>query len=98
MRRAIWLTAIVASLTTLMTFGRAADLEANLDRYFAPHVASHDFSGVVLIAKGDNILARRSYGMANFESSVPNTPETKFRIASLTKTFTAAAMVVLQEK
>jgi CubicO group peptidase (beta-lactamase class C family) len=73
-------------------------LAARVDAYLAPYVANRDFSGVVLIARGDEILVRKAYGMASFELGVPNTPATKFRIASLTKTFTAAAIVMLKER
>jgi CubicO group peptidase (beta-lactamase class C family) len=50
-----------------------------------------------LIADGDTVLLRKAYGMANYALGAPNTVATKFGIASLTKTFTAAAIVMLQE-
>ena len=68
------------------------------DEYIQAYVRNGDFSGSVLIAKEDRILFRKSYGMANYELSVPNTEKTKFHIASLSKTFTAAAIVILEEK
>jgi D-alanyl-D-alanine carboxypeptidase len=77
---------------------RPKELEAKVDAYFAPFLASRDFAGVVLIAQGDNVVLRKAYGMANCEWAVSNTVDTKFAIASLTKTFTAAAIVLLQER
>jgi len=59
---------------------------------------ARDFSGVVLIARGGKILFTRAYGMANLEHDVPNTIDTKFRLASITKQFTAAAILILQER
>jgi CubicO group peptidase (beta-lactamase class C family) len=56
------------------------------------------FSGSVLIAKDNRIIVSKGYGMANLEHNIENTPKTKFRIASLTKTFTAMAIVMLKEK
>ncbi len=56
------------------------------------------FSGVVLIARDGRILFARPYGMANIELDVPNTLDTKFRLASITKQFTAAAILMLQER
>jgi CubicO group peptidase (beta-lactamase class C family) len=41
---------------------------------------------------------RESYGMANYELSVPNSPRTRFHIASVSKAFTAAAILQLQEE
>ncbi len=59
---------------------------------------AHDFSGVVLIARDGKILFAQAYGMANLEHDVPNTIDTKFRLASITKQFTAAAILILQER
>lgn len=56
------------------------------------------FSGVVLVAKSGEIIFRRAFGFGNREWAVPNTPETKFRIGSITKQFTAAAILRLAER
>ena len=73
-------------------------LSAAADAYFAPLVAAHQFAGTVLVARGDRILLARGYGLANAEVGVPNADETVFRIASISKTFTAAAIVMLAER
>jgi len=54
------------------------------------------FSGAVLVARRSEILLSKGYLYANWELESPNTPQTKFRIASLTKAFTAAAILQLQ--
>jgi CubicO group peptidase (beta-lactamase class C family) len=54
--------------------------------------------GVALVARGSKILINKGYGAANLEWDIPNTPETKFRIASLTKQFTAASILLLEER
>ncbi len=56
------------------------------------------FSGAILIAKDGKVLVSRGYGMANLELDVANTPQIKFRIASVTKPFTATAIMLLQER
>ncbi|WP_051620267.1 serine hydrolase domain-containing protein [Paenibacillus sp. UNC451MF] len=56
------------------------------------------FNGAVLAAQNGQILLCEGYGMANFEHEVPNTSRTKFRIGSLTKGFTAMAIMQLQEQ
>ncbi|HKQ53877.1 MAG TPA: serine hydrolase domain-containing protein, partial [Pyrinomonadaceae bacterium] len=56
------------------------------------------FSGSVLVAQGGKVLFEKGYGPANREWDTPNSPLTKFRIASLTKQFTAAAILILQEQ
>src|SRR5260370_32359401 len=73
-------------------------LEAKVDAYIAPHLSNRDFSGVILIARGDKVLVRKSFGMANYELGVSHTGDTRFRIASLTNTFTAAAIVMLKDR
>lgn len=76
----------------------AQSLEQRVDSYFARAVAGGDFSGSVLIARGDSILVNKSYGLANIELGVPATPRTRYVIASLTKTLTAAAIVRLRDQ
>lgn len=56
------------------------------------------FSGTILVAeKGENILDQ-GYGFADQEWDIPNTPQTKFAIGSMTKAFTAMAIMILQER
>lgn len=55
------------------------------------------FSGVVLVAKDGRPVLRKAYGQANREWNIANAPDTKFRLGSLTKAFTAAAILQLQE-
>jgi CubicO group peptidase (beta-lactamase class C family) len=52
------------------------------------------FNGSLLVAEEDMVIYRNGIGYANIEWNIPNTPHTKFRIASLTKQFTS--MLVLQ--
>ncbi len=57
-----------------------------------------NFNGAVLISQNGEVLVSRAYGLANVEWDIPNTVQTKFRIASLTKQFTAMAILLLQER
>ena len=68
------------------------------DDYIHAYVHNGDFSGSVLITRAGHVLFRKSYGMANYELSVPNTDKTRFHIASVSKTFTAAAIVLLAKQ
>jgi CubicO group peptidase (beta-lactamase class C family) len=61
-------------------------------------VSSRDFSGVVLVARNGHVLFQKAYGMANREHDVQNKLETKFRLGSVTKQFTAMAMMILAER
>ncbi|HEX9953326.1 MAG TPA: serine hydrolase [Rubricoccaceae bacterium] len=60
--------------------------------------AAAGFSGAVLLAHGDTVLLHQGYGLADREHGVPVTPETAFDIGSVTKPFTAAAILRLQEE
>ncbi len=64
----------------------------------APYVNRNDFSGVILIADSKNILYTQAFGYADLAFNIPVTTKSKFRIASITKTFTASAILRLQEK
>jgi len=73
-------------------------IRKRIDEIISFRVKNKDFSGSVLIARGDDILFNKSYGLANMEWGVPNTPATKFRLGSVTKQFTAAAILLLEEE
>jgi CubicO group peptidase (beta-lactamase class C family) len=60
--------------------------------------AMYGFSGTVLVARNGKIVLNQGYGMANKQSALPNTPETVFAVGSLSKQFTAAAILQLEEK
>ncbi|UCC40131.1 MAG: serine hydrolase [Candidatus Aminicenantes bacterium] len=74
------------------------EIESKVDEYIGAYVEMNLFSGSVLITQKGEILFKKAYGMADYEHAVPNTPQTKFRLASLTKQFTAMAVMQLHEK
>lgn len=76
----------------------AQDVAPKLAEYADALAAQGRFSGVVLVAREGKVVFGHAYGMANYELDAPNTTETKFRIGSLTKPFTAAAIMLLQER
>jgi len=73
-------------------------LNAQLDTFLTTQVATDQFSGSVLIARNGKVLLSNGYSMADWDDQVPNTPHTKFHIGSLTKQFTAMAIMILQER
>ncbi len=77
---------------------KPTDLEAKVDAYVRPYLEIKGFSGAILIASKGRVLLRKGYGMANYELDAPNTPETKFHLASISKSFTAAAILILEER
>ena len=64
---------------------------------FLQRASAFGFSGAVLIAKDNKILLYQGYGMADREKGTPITAETLFDIGSITKQFTASAIMKLKE-
>jgi CubicO group peptidase (beta-lactamase class C family) len=71
---------------------------ARLDAVVQSYVQNKTFSGSVLVARGSEVVLSRGYGPANLEWNIANAPSTKFRLGSLTKQFTAASILLLEER
>ena len=84
-------------LPITVTAGRA-ELEAEVDAFLGPIVDMDLISGSVLIARNGEILLAKGYGPANREYEIPCTPETKFRLGSVSKQFTSAAIMLLVQQ
>jgi CubicO group peptidase (beta-lactamase class C family) len=98
------LVSVTAAIALL--FGTPSIAQSDLDSSDAAHrIAEYldainelgPFNGVILVAKKGKIVAANSYGMADFEFQIPNSPKTKFRIASVTKPITATAVMLLAD-
>lgn len=72
--------------------------QAAVDSVLQNYARDGNFSGAVLVAKDGKVVFRKAYGLADREWRVPNTPDTRFRIGSMTKQFTAAAILKLAEQ
>jgi CubicO group peptidase (beta-lactamase class C family) len=72
------------------------DVISSIDAHLDNLAKEGSFSGSVLIAQGDNVLLSAGYGMADRENHVPNTPQTGFHVGSVTKQFTAMAVLILR--
>ena len=88
----------ICSLVITWPLAGQTKLTRRVDEYFAAAVQGGDFSGSVLIARGNAVWVRKSYGLASIELGVQATPATRYMIASLTKTLTAAAIVRLRDQ
>lgn len=75
--------------------GKNRSLREELEEYMEAAVECLDFSGSVLVHKKGKVLISEGYGEADREHSVQNRSDTKFRIASITKQFTAMAVMIL---
>src|SRR5580692_11610396 len=84
-------------LISIAAASRAQDT-ARMDQIVQSYVSAKTFMGTVLVARGGEVLLSKGYGMANLEWEIPNSPSTKFRLGSVTKQFTAASILLLQER
>jgi CubicO group peptidase (beta-lactamase class C family) len=92
-----------AMVRLLVSKGAAPNLpmpapEEVIDARLREAIAGDSAGVAVLTARDSKILFARGYGYASLEHRVPVCPATKFRIGSITKQFTAAAILRLQEQ
>lgn len=73
-------------------------LLAQVNAYLEPYARTHYFSGTVLIAQGSTVLLDRGYGLADEAKGIKDGPNTVFPIGSMTKAFTAVAILQLQDE
>ena len=90
-----WLAAVWATLTIVCV---AEDNTSRMEQVVRSYVSNKQFMGSVLITRNKTVLFNKGYGSANLEWDIPNSPTTKFRIGSLTKQFTAACILLLEER
>jgi CubicO group peptidase (beta-lactamase class C family) len=76
----------------------AQDLNSRFDQIAKTRADGRQFMGNVLIARGDRVVFENSYGSANLEWKVAHTAESKLRIGSVTKQFTAASILLLEDR
>jgi CubicO group peptidase (beta-lactamase class C family) len=89
---------LLFTLAIGLVFAQDAELAGKLDHVMSAYQKNRGFMGSALVAKGGKVVMEKGYGMANVELDVPNTPDTKFRLGSITKQFTATAIMQLQEQ
>jgi CubicO group peptidase (beta-lactamase class C family) len=88
---------ILFILLPALIFGQK-NVSGNLEKYMQAQVDVNNFSGTVLVTQNGSILLKKAYGLADYEWNIKNTVDTKFQLASVTKQFTATAILLLVEK
>ena len=72
----------------------AQSMADKVDALVSQYAANGDFMGSILVARDQAVVLKKGYGSANIEWEIPNGPDTKFRLGSITKQFTS--MIVMQ--
>jgi CubicO group peptidase (beta-lactamase class C family) len=84
----------ILAFAALSSFVAAQDKAARIDGLMKVYYDYGQFNGTVLVAENGKIIYKKGFGLANMEWNIPNKPDTKFRLGSITKQFTS--MLILQ--
>jgi len=76
----------------------AQDHAAKVQEVLALAHKYRQFNGAALVAENGKVIYKGAFGMANMEWDIPNAPDTKFRLGSITKQFTATVILQLVEQ
>jgi CubicO group peptidase (beta-lactamase class C family) len=91
-------TLVVAAHAALATGAGTDDLAGRIDALLELYQRNGQFDGAALVADGGRLVLKKGYGLANREWQVSNAPDTRFRLGSITKQFTAALALQQVEK
>lgn len=94
------LTSLSLALLAVLphAFAQETPLAAQIDAAIAPHYKAGEPGSTVIVTRDGKVVFRKAYGMANVEKGVPLTPESVLRLGSITKQFTATAILMLAEE
>lgn len=82
----------------LVFAGFTQDISSKIDTLISTYSKLNKFNGSALVAKNGIILLNKGYGYRNAENKVLNTEQSIFQLGSITKQFTAAVILKLQEE
>lgn len=85
---------VIVLFIVLSSFGQADKLDELIDAY----AKLYKFNGTALVAKNGTILLNKGYGYRNVADKVVNNEQTIFQLGSITKQFTSAVILKLQEE
>jgi CubicO group peptidase (beta-lactamase class C family) len=74
------------------------DKSIQIDEYVKKYYELGQFNGSILVAKNGSVIYSKGFGYADMENKIPNETDTKFRLASITKQFTATLILQLVEQ
>ncbi|MBB6609657.1 serine hydrolase [Pontibacter sp. Tf4] len=96
--RALVAFTLVLLLPNVTAAQPSQNLSAKLDEYLNAHLAQGTFSGTVAVTQNGKTIYSKGFGMADYEKGIPNGTDVKYRIGSVTKSFTAILIMQLQER
>ncbi len=85
-------------LFSFRTEAYAQDKVSKIDDLVKTYYDYKQFTGSVLVAEGGKVIYKKGFGLADREWNIPNKPDTKFRLGSITKQFTSMLILQLVEQ
>lgn len=89
---------VILSIIVLYSILPAQNISERLDEYFTSAANDNEMNGNVLIAEDGKIIYKKSFGYEDFGNKIANSDSSLFQLASISKTFTAVAILQLKEK
>lgn len=96
LQKSVCLAGGILLLSTGILFSQ--DKSRQIEELLTKYYEYGQFNGSALVADDGEVIFSEGFGMANMEHDIPNTPNTKHRIGSITKQFTAALILQLVEE
>src|SRR5215813_15314180 len=90
--------AVVLAVVAVQSAALAQNKPAQIDKLISTYARYGQFNGAVLVADEGKVVYQKGVGLANMEWEIPNAPDTKFRLGSITKQFTATLIMQLVEQ
>ena len=94
----LWILCLLLCLAWPVGFAASDDKTAQIEALMAKYVALKQFNGSILVAQNSQILFQKGYGLAEMEWGIPNAPDTKFRLGSISKQFTSFLILQLVQE
>lgn len=97
----VWITYLIPVFVIITFVSPVAEASDRAERIDSLLTELHEhglFNGAILAADGDEIIYKEAFGKASFEWGIPNETDTRFKIASITKSFTASLTLHLVER
>ena len=92
------LLSLVFLLISVQLHAYSQDKISNIDALIQTYNDLGQFNGSVLVAESGKVIYKKGFGLANRECNIPNKPDTKFRLGSITKQFTSMLILQLAEQ
>jgi CubicO group peptidase (beta-lactamase class C family) len=98
MKTELLIATMVLSLVSCAPYAKKPELSGKIDALFQAYSQSSAPGACVSVIKDGQVLYSKGYGLANLEERLPVTTATNFRLASVTKQFTAMAIMMLADR